>query len=110
VAAALAWAGYSAADLIVALIGHYAGDWRQRKFKVQPHREKNRLFWKCCDTGGLLGLGLIAPVTIGLKGACVVGLALGEKPVPLVLAISLGALPRALGLSLATASAISLVR
>jgi hypothetical protein len=39
----------------------------------------------------------------------VVGLALGEKPVPLVLAISLGAVPWALGLSLATASAISLV-
>ncbi|MEI7865523.1 MAG: hypothetical protein WCI38_09140 [Chthoniobacterales bacterium] len=107
--AALSWAGYSAAGLIVAIIGHYARDWMKRKFNVQPNRAKNRIFWKCWEKGGLLGLGLIAPVTIGPKGACVVGLALGEKPVPLVIAISLGAVPWALGLSLATASAFSLV-
>lgn len=108
-AAMLAWAGYSVAGVVVAVLGTGARGLISRKFNVGPSREKNRFFWKVWDKTGLVGLGLIAPVTIGPKGACLVGLALGEKPVPLVVAISLGALPWALGLSLVTAWGISLV-
>lgn len=109
VAAGLAWLGYSLAGMVVAVLGTGARGWIDRKFNIQPNKTKNRIFWKVWDKAGLVGLGLIAPVTIGPKGACLVGLALGEKPVRLVAAISLGALPWALGLAVFTAWGISLV-
>lgn len=99
VAALLAWAGYSVAGVIVAAIGAPARDFLARKFKKLPDLSRHKAFRLVWNKGGLLGLGLISPVTIGPKGAALVGLAAGEKPVPLVASIIAGALPWAIGLS-----------
>ncbi len=101
-AAFLAWAGYSAAGFIVTVLGCWARELVSRKINVELNRSQNKLFWRCWDKTGLFGLGIISPVTIGPKVAALMGLALGEHPVRLAIAISLGAVPWALGLALAT--------
>lgn len=100
-AALLAWVGYAAAGIVVSAIGAPARDFLARKFKKLPDLSRHRVFRRCWERGGLLGLGLIAPVTIGPKGAALVGLAAGEKQVPLVTSIAIGAVPWALGLAYA---------
>lgn len=107
--ALLAWVGYSAAGIIVSSLGSPARAFLVRKMNLDPAGSKNRFFWRCWQRTGLLGLILISPVTIGPKGAALVGLAMGERPVRLMLSISLGALPWALGLALATNWGISLI-
>jgi hypothetical protein len=102
VAALLAWVGYSLAGILVAGIGVPARDFLARRFKKLPDLSRNKLFHSCWKKGGLLGLGLISPVTIGPKGAALVGLAAGEKPAPLLAAVIGGAIPWAIGLAWAT--------
>lgn len=101
-AALLSWAGYSAAGVVVAAIGAPARAFLARKFKKLPDLSKHKVFRRCWEKSGLLGLGLISPVTIGPKGAALVGLAAGEKPLPLVGSIVAGAIPWAVGLAWAT--------
>lgn len=101
VATLIAWAGYSAAGILVASLGAPARNFLTRKFKL-PDLTRHRIFQRCWKNGGLIGLGLIAPVTIGPKGAALVGLAAGEKPVPLVAAIIAGAIPWAIGIGWAS--------
>jgi hypothetical protein len=105
----LAWVGYSTAGIIVSSLGAPARAFLMRKINLDPGQRKNRIFWRCWERTGLVGLSLISPVTIGPKGAALIGLALGERPVRLMLSISLGALPWALGLALATNWGFSLV-
>lgn len=107
-AALFSWTGYSAAGVIVTSLGAAARGLLGRKAGTGEGR--SGIVWRCWNRAGLLGLGLISPVTIGPKGAALVGLALGERPGRLALAISLGALPWALGLALATAWGVSLFR
>lgn len=102
VAALIAWVGYSAAGVLVASLGAPARDFLTRKFKRLPDLSGHKIFRRCWERGGLIGLGLIAPVTIGPKGAALVGLAAGEKPARLVAAIAAGAIPWAIGLAWAT--------
>ncbi len=102
VAALLAWAGYSAAGVVVTALGSWTRGMLSKKINIELNREKNKLFWRCWNKTGLFGLGLVSPVTIGPKVAALFGLALGENPVKLMIAISLGAAPWAIGLALAT--------
>lgn len=100
--ALLAWAGYSAAGIVVAAIGVPARSYLIRKFEKMPDLSRQSIFRRCWEKGGLVGLGLISPITIGPKGAALVGLTAGEKPLPLVASIVAGAVPWALGLAWAT--------
>lgn len=109
-AALLAWAGYAAAGIVVAAIGVPARNFLARKFKKLPDLSRHKVFRSCWEKGGLIGLGLIAPITIGPKGAALVGLAAGEKPVPLVTSILAGAVPWAFGLAWATNCGFRLLR
>ncbi|MBJ7259361.1 MAG: hypothetical protein JHD33_07455 [Chthoniobacterales bacterium] len=79
-----------------------AREFLARKFRKLPDISRHKIFRPCWQQGGLLGLGLISPVTIGPKGAALLGLAAGEKPLPLLAYIVAGALPWALGLAWAS--------
>ena len=109
-AALVAWIGYSAAGLVVAAIGIPAREFLSRKFKKLPDISRHKVFRRCWEKGGLVGLGLISPVTIGPKGAALVGLAAGEKPLPLLAAILGGAIPWAFGLAWAANYGLKLFR
>lgn len=55
---------------------------------------------------GLIGLALLAPMTVGAQVGAVIGLSFGARPVPLLLAMTLGAALWALALTLAIGAGI----
>jgi hypothetical protein len=93
VAALCAWAGYTAIAAAMLAIGAPARRWLEEKFRISPHPNPERLFWRVWIRWGLPGLALLAPVTCGPYIAALIALLLGEKPRRLLLWISLGVIP-----------------
>lgn len=92
-AAAAAWAGYSAGALVVLLAGAPLRDWLVRRLNIPVRRDPSKLVWRVWERGGLPGLGLLAPVTIGPQAGAVLALAVGEKAPHIMAALSLGVIP-----------------
>lgn len=93
VAAVCAWAGYTAIAAAMLLVGEPARKWMEKKFKISPHPDPAKLFWRAWGRFGMPGLGLLAPITCGPYFAALIALALGERPVRLMLWIGGGAIP-----------------
>jgi hypothetical protein len=91
--AASAWAGYSAGALVVLLAGAPLRDWLIRKLKIPVKRDASKLIWRIWERWGLVGLGLLAPVTIGPQAGGILALAVGERAVRVFVALSLGVIP-----------------
>jgi len=102
VAAVVAWCGYSAGGVVVLLAGAPLRKWITQKLKINLTPDPKKLFWRAWSRFGLMGLGLIAPVTIGPQTSAVIAMALGERPLRIQLALSLGVLPWAVGLGFLT--------
>lgn len=98
-AAAGAWLGYSAGGIIILLLGVPAQEWILRRWNfslaplMNPCLRQDKLFWRVLDRYGIVGLGLIAPITIGPQLAALVLLTLRINPKKIAIAISLGVLP-----------------
>ena len=92
-AAASSWAGYSAGALVVLLAGAPLRAWLVRKLKIPVERDSSKLVWRIWERWGLAGLGLLAPVTIGPQAGSVLALAVGERTIPIFVALSLGVIP-----------------
>lgn len=92
-AAMFAWAGYSAGALVVLVAGAPVRAWLVRKLRIPVARDPQKFIWRIWDRWGLAGLGLLAPVTIGPQAGSVLALAIGEKPLRILVALSLGVLP-----------------
>ena len=92
-AAVAAWLGYSTGAIFILILGVPAQEWllRKKKFSLTPNPQK--FFWRVLDRYGVIGLGLIAPITIGPQLAALTLLALRIKPTKIALSISFGALP-----------------
>jgi hypothetical protein len=88
-----AWAGYSAGALVVLLAGAPLREWLVRKLRVPVKRDSSKLIWRIWERWGLAGLGLLAPVTIGPQAGSVLALAVGERTIPIFVALSLGVIP-----------------
>ena len=93
----LAWLGYSSGALVMVLLGAPLRLWLLKKFHLSWTPDPQKLFWKIWNRYGLIGLGLMAPVTMGPQLAALFLLTLGQAPKKIVLSLSLGALPWALG-------------
>ncbi len=93
VAAVFAWLGYSAGSLLVLVAGTPLRDWLVRKLKIPVERDSSKLIWRIWEKWGLAGLGLVAPVTIGPQIGSVLALAVGERPVRVLVFLSLGVIP-----------------
>ena len=93
VAGISAWAGYTAIGGAMLVIGTPARNWMQRKFKLSTEPDRTKLFWRVWLRWGMPGLGLLAPVTIGPYFAALLGIALGEKPLRVILWVGGGAIP-----------------
>jgi cytosine/uracil/thiamine/allantoin permease len=89
---------------VVLIGGAPLRSWITAKLKVNPTPDPTKLFWKIWHRFGIWGLGLIAPVTVGPQATAAIALALGESPMRIQLAISLGVLPWTVAFALLTAT------
>ena len=85
--------GYFAGAGVVLLAGAPLREWLVRKLKIPVERDPSKLVWRMWERGGLLGLCLVAPVTIGPQATAVIALAVGEKPRRILAAVAVGVLP-----------------
>jgi hypothetical protein len=92
-AAAAAWLGYTLGGALVLVAGAPLRCWLVRKLNIPVERDPSKFIWRVWDRGGLAGLGLLAPVTIGPQAGSLLALAIGEKSPRILLAMSLGVIP-----------------
>jgi hypothetical protein len=85
--------GYVVGGGVVLLAGAPLRGWLVRKLKIPVERDPTKLVWRMWERGGLLGLCLVAPVTIGPQATAVIALAVGERTPRIVAAIALGVAP-----------------
>jgi hypothetical protein len=102
-AAVGAGSGYVAGGAVVLLAGAPLRNWLVRKLRIPVEREPSKLVWRMWERGGLLGLCLIAPVTIGPQATAVIALAVGERTPKIVVFIALGVAPWCFAFALLTA-------
>lgn len=103
-----AWAGYSCGALFVLVAGAPLRQWLVRKLKIPVERDPSRWVWRAWDRWGLVGLGLLAPVTIGPQASAVLALAVGEKSLRILAALSLGVIPWCVAFAVLTAWGVKL--
>ena len=98
----IAWCGYSAGAWVMIFVGEPARHWVARKLRIPLERNPDLLIWKIWSRFGLLGLALLAPVTIGPQAGCVLAIALGERSWKAALAVSFGVVPWCVGFAYAS--------
>ena len=92
-AALAAGMGYVAGGVAILLAGAPLRGWLVRKLRIPVEKDETKLVWRIWRRGGLLGLCLLAPVTIGPQATAVIALAVGEKAPRIAGAIALGVTP-----------------
>jgi hypothetical protein len=107
--AIIAWCGYASGAVVMTLVGKPVRDWVARKLRIPATHDPNKLIWKALSKFGLVGLGLLAPVTIGPQAGCLLAMTLGEKPWKAALVLSLGVMPWCVGFALGFGQAARLV-
>ena len=85
--------GYVAGGAAILVAGAPLRGWLVRKLRIPVERDETKLVWRIWRRGGLLGLCLLAPVTIGPQATAVIALAVGEKAPRIAGAIALGVVP-----------------
>jgi hypothetical protein len=101
--------GYVVGGAVVLLAGAPLRGWLVRRLKIPVERDPSRLVWRIWERGGLLGLCLLAPVTIGPQATAVIALAVGERTPRIVAAIALGVAPWCVVFAVLTAFGFKLV-
>ena len=101
-AAIAAGLGYTLGGAVVLLAGAPLRAWLIKKLKIPVKRDPAKLIWRMWDRGGLLGLCLVAPVTIGPQATAVIALAAGERTPKIVSFIALGVAPWCFAFALLT--------
>jgi len=110
------WLSYVSGVVVIALVG---GPLRDRIMARFAHKDSEDaasedkpqpLIRRVWDRFGLVGLALLAPVTVGSQIGAALGLTLGVQPRRLTLGMALGAIPWAVGIMLATVLGISAAR
>ncbi|MCA0457768.1 MAG: small multi-drug export protein [Chloroflexi bacterium] len=110
VAAVTAGLSYAAGVLAVVLIGAPLRERLTKRFNISTTHDPNKLIWRVWDKYGLIGLSLLAPVTLGAQIGALIGLSLGVKPRALVIGLSLGIIPWCVVISAAVALGLQVVR
>ncbi|HVO43229.1 MAG TPA: small multi-drug export protein [Aggregatilineales bacterium] len=87
---------YSAGVVIVLVVGQPIRDWLMRKLGAKATGNPNSLVRRAWDRFGIIGLGLLAPMTIGSQTGALLGLALNAPPRKLLLWMVIGAMGWAL--------------
>ena len=85
--------GYVAGAAVVLLAGAPLREWLVRKLKIPVQRDPSKVVWRMWERGGLMGLCLVAPVTIGPQATAVIALAVGERTPRIIAFVALGVAP-----------------
>jgi hypothetical protein len=110
IAALTAGLSYAAGVIVVVLIGAPLRERLTKRFHISTTHDPHKLIWRVWDRYGLIGLSLLAPVTLGAQMGALIGLSLGVKPRSLVIGMSLGIIPWCMGIGVAVALGLSVVR
>jgi len=105
-----AWMGYVAGGGVALMAGAPLRLWLVRTLHIPTARDPTKLIWRVWDRWGLVGLALLAPVTIGPQATAVIALTLGEKWPRILMAISLGVLPWCAAFAVLTTLGFSLAK
>jgi hypothetical protein len=100
--------GYIAGAGVVLIAGAPLRAWLVRKLRIPVERDRSKLIWRMWERGGLIGLCLVAPVTVGPQATAVIALAAGEKPRRIVASVAIGILPWCVLFAVLTAFGFSL--
>ena len=87
----VAWLAYLLNVVIVLFIGKPVRDWLMRRFGHRLNGNPNSLIPRTWDRYGLIGLSLLAPVTIGALLGALLGVTLGVPSRKLAVGLMLGA-------------------
>ncbi len=109
-AAFVAWTGYAAGGLVVAVVGEPARAWLMKKLKVSPTPDRSKFIYRIWDQYGLWAMALLAPVTIGPQAGALLGLALGAPRWKLTAALAIGVIPWCILFSVLTALGVQIVK
>lgn len=105
-----AWFGYSAGASVVLLAGAPLRAWLVKKLRIPVERDPTKWVWKVWDRAGLPGLGILAPVTVGPQAGAILALAVGERPVRIFAALSLGVIPWCAGFCILVSLGVKIAR
>jgi len=92
---------YAAGVAAVTLLGDRVRDWIIRRLGRKADAGGDSRIRRIWEKYGIIGLGLLAPMTVGAQIGAAIGLALKGKPRSLFLWMSLGALVWSIGLTAA---------
>lgn len=109
IAALTAGVSYTAGVLVVVLVGAPLRERLTKRFNISTTHDPSKLIWRVWDRYGLIGLSLLAPVTIGAQIGALLGLSLGVKPRALVIGMGLGIIPWCVGIGTAVALGLQVV-
>lgn len=98
-----------AGGVVVLVAGAPFREWLVRKLKIPVHRDPSKLVWRMWERGGLLGLCLVAPVTIGPQATALIALAVGERAPRIIAFVALGVAPWCVTFAVMTAFGFKLV-
>lgn len=110
VAAITAWFSYSAGVALVIVVGAPLRNWLMKRFNISTERDPHKLIWRIWDRYGLIGLSLLAPVTVGAQIGALLGLSMGVKPRSLLIGLSLGVVVWCIGIMLAVMLGLEIVQ
>lgn len=100
IAALVAWLGYSAGVALVVALGGPGRDWLLARLGNRA-ADPNSLLTRAWRRFGLLGLALLAPITVGAQVGAALGLLLGASPPRLILGMAFGGAVWGAGITLA---------
>jgi hypothetical protein len=86
-----AWLSYTAGVIVVVLLGKPVQTFFMKRFGGEAASRPDSPIRRAWDRFGVIGLALLAPVTIGAQTGAVIGIALGAPTRKLVISMSLGA-------------------
>jgi len=96
---------YASGVALVTVFGERVRDWIMRR--LGRRAEVSGRFRRLLDKYGLVGIGLLSPMTVGAQVGAALGLAFNLKPRRLLVAMSLGALAWSIALTAAFALGIA---
>jgi hypothetical protein len=81
---------YALAAVLMVVLGERAREWVKKRLGGKDFGNPNSRIYKVWDRYGVIGLGLLAPLTVGAQIGVILGLTLNARPRPLLIWMIIG--------------------